>query len=167
MKLNAKHLLITLVFVCTGVQSLLAQALPVIDLPTGWYPNFPVTHWQETRANITQVLNQNNITHSRNVAGELIWNDQVTTFPVETDLLFNPSDQLERITLYIHDATDAAIRHQQWFNRFLTHYGTDYSEVNNAEMHRYTWPNENQVQIELIWFKQNPNFHIRAEFLRR
>jgi hypothetical protein len=167
MKINFKNIAILALFVLTCCQYVSAQALPAIDLPAGWYPNFAVTHWQETRSNVTQTLNQNNITHTRNVAGELIWADQVTSFPVETNLLFNPADELERVTVYIHESTDAAIRHQNWFNTFTTHYGTDYVETNNAEMHKYVWSNENQVDIELIWFKQNPNFNIRAEFLRR
>lgn len=167
MKINLKNLAILTLLLITCFQFVSAQALPPIDLPTGWYPNFPIGQWQDSRTHVAQTLNQNNITHTRNVAGELIWNDQVTTFPVETNLLFNPADELERISVYIHEGTDAVARHQQWVNTFTTHFGTDYVETNDAEMHKFVWPNENQVHIELIRFKQNPNFNIRAEFLRR
>ena len=137
-----------------------------IQLPAGWYPNFPIVNWLETRTNVIQELNNQSIPYTRNVADELIWNSTVTNFPTETDLLFNQSNQLERITVYIQELTDANVRHAQWFTLFSNEYGNDYIEENTSEIHKYKWPNENGIRVELTLFRQFPNFAIRAEFLK-
>lgn len=137
-----------------------------IQLPAGWYPAFPIANWGESRTNVIQTLNNQGITFTRNVADELVWNTTVTTYPAETDLLFTQANQLERVTVYIHEQTDAVNRHAQWFTLFSAEYGSDYSESNTTEFHKYKWPNENGVSVELILFRQNPNFAIRAEFLK-
>lgn len=149
-----------------AIMPFVGSAQNAIQLPSGWYPNFPIVNWQESRTNVIQTLNNQSIAYTRNVADELIWNSTVTTYQTETDLLFNQSSQLERITVYIHDLTNAASRHAQWFGLFSAEYGNDYTEENNSEIHKYKWPNENGVKVELILFRQNPNFSIRAEFLK-
>jgi uncharacterized protein YbdZ (MbtH family) len=159
MKNIAFVILLSLSGVFSG--SLMGQ---VIQLPAGWYPNFPITNWQESRTNVIQTLNGQGISFTRNVADELVWNSTVTTYPTETDLLFSQSNLLERVTVYVHELTDATTRHAQWFSLFSAEYGNDYQEENTAEIHKYKWPNENNMVVELILFKQNPNFAIRAEF---
>lgn len=147
--------------------TLSAQSGPAIQLPAGWYPNFPIANWLESRSNVIQTLNTQSITSTRNVADELIWNSIVTTYPTETDLLFNQSNELKRISVYVHEQTNASARHAQWFGLFMAQYGTDYTEENNSDIHLYKWPNENGVSVELILYRQNPNFAIRAEFLKQ
>jgi len=158
------HFMLSLLMFCGCF--LYGQALPLIDLPANWYSGFPVTHWQDTRANVNQTLTNQNMNFTQNAAGEYTWNEMLTNYPIETNLLFTPGELLSRISVYIHENTDAALRHQQWFSLFSAHYGNDYTETNTPEIHKFAWPNENGTMVELIWFKNNPNFSIRAEFLR-
>jgi hypothetical protein len=53
-----------------------------------------------------------------------------------------------------------------WLTSFVSLYGTDYTEINDNEKHQYFWANENGVQVELVWYKQDLNFALRAEFLK-
>jgi hypothetical protein len=163
-KVEMKNFIVVIVFLLSGLISGVVQA-QAIQLPGGWYPHFPIANWHESRANVIQTLNTQGVSFTRNVADELIWNSIVTTYPTETDLLFSPTNQLERVTVYVHELTNAAARHAQWFTLFSAQYGMDYSEENNSEIHKYKWPNENNMAVELILFKQNPNFAIRAEFV--
>ena len=65
--------------------TLSAQSGPAIQLPAGWYLNFPIANWLESRSNVIQTLNGQSITSTRNVADELIWNSIVTTTPKEQE----------------------------------------------------------------------------------
>lgn len=154
-------------FFMFNVIYLSAQSGPLITLPANWYPSFPVTNWLDSRTQVIQTLNTQSISFSRNAADELIWNSTVFGFQTETDLLFSQTNQLTRISVYVHDQSNAVSRHQQWFTLFSAQYGSDYTETDNADIHMYRWPNENNVAIELIRYKQNPNFAIRAEFLHQ
>ncbi|NBV13348.1 MAG: hypothetical protein EBS07_04670 [Sphingobacteriia bacterium] len=143
-----------------------AQSGPPVTLPTNWHTQFPLTNWDDSRAVVSQQLQTAGITFHRNAADEFVWTSQAGSLPTESSVMFNTGQKWNRLSVYHTDQTQAATKLASWLTSFVSLYGTDYTEINDNEKHQYFWANENGVQVELVWYKQDLNFSLRAEFLK-